>query len=148
MNDYMNKYMPSFIEKEIKNITDTVKPQLKRSTRYTLFAVPLIAFSTINLILLLISGGWNLDNMLILSIYSLVAAVGFALFKESKHAKKEMRQIGMKHIIERIHKSEHVNEHSKEEYINTVKSQPKFSLQTFLNFLKEEDERKQSMMEN
>lgn len=148
MNNFMMKNMPAFIEKEIEVVTDKLKPLLKKGSRYTLFAMPLIAVSFVNLLLLLIQGGWNLDNLPILGIYALMAAIGIALYKESKHVKKEIQQIGMEHFIKRINNSEHVNDYQKQEYINTIKNKPKFGFHTFLNFLTEEDQRKRRMTEN
>ncbi len=148
MNSFMMNNMPAFIEKEIQTITDIVKPQLKKGSRYLLIAIPLLAISFTNLILLLIVGGWNMDNMLYLALYALMGAVGIALYKESKHVKKEMQQISMEHIIERIKKSEHMNDYAKNEYVQNIKAKPKFGFHTFLTFLTEEDQRKQRIMEN
>ncbi|WP_164669812.1 DUF5392 family protein [Virgibacillus doumboii] len=148
MNNFMMKDMPAFIEREIEIVTEKLKPQLKKSSRYTLFAMPLITVAFVNLFFSLIQGGWYLNNMPILAIYALMAAVGIALYKESKHVKKEMQQIGMEHFIKRINKSEHMNDYQKKEYISTIKSRPKFGFHTFLNFLTEEDQRKRRMMEN
>ncbi|WP_077324693.1 DUF5392 family protein [Virgibacillus siamensis] len=148
MNNFMMTNVPAFIEKEMQAMTEMIKPQLKKSSRYSLIALPLLAISITNLFFSLISGGWTLDNMVILGIYALMAAVGIALFKESKHVKKEMYKIGMEHMIERINESEHVNDYSKEKYIRNIKAQPKFGMQTFFDFLTEENSRKERMTEN
>lgn len=113
-----------------------------------MIAIPLLGISVVNLILMLFTAGWNLNTMLIPGIYALLGAVGAALIKESRHNNKEIRRIGMKHIIETINKSEHINDHTKKDYISSIKAKPKFSLQTFISFLTEEHQTKQSIFES
>ncbi|HLR60934.1 MAG TPA: DUF5392 family protein [Lentibacillus sp.] len=147
MNQFMSKGMPTFIEKELEIIDELVKPKLKKSSKYMFVALPLLSISIINLFFMLVIEGYSQDMMLALGIYALLGAIGAALYKESKHMNKEIRQIGMDHIIKRIKESEHVNDYMKNQYINNVKAKPKFSMQTFFNFLSEEHRRKK-MMEN
>ena len=110
-------------------------------------SIPLLSISIINLFFMLIITGYSQDMMIALGVYALLGVIGAALYKESKHVHKEIRQIGMDHIIKRIKASEHVNDYAKDKYINNIKAKPKFSLQTFFNFLSEEHRRKQ-MTEN
>lgn len=147
MSQYSPKGMPSFIEKELEIIDDMVKPKLKKSSLYMFISIPLLSVSIINLFFMLIITGYSRDMLIALGIYALLGAVGAAIFKESKHVNKEIRDIGMDHIIKRIKDSEHVNDYMKDKYINNVKAKPKFSMQTFFNFLTEEHQRKK-MMEN
>lgn len=127
-------------------ITEKVKPLVKKNSRYFMIGLPMMVVSFMNLFFLFIQGGWNQDRLVPLGIYALLAAIGMALFKESKHINKKMQEIGAEHIIERIHTSEHMNEYKKKEYITLVKEQPKLGLQTFINFLTEENQRKQRML--
>ncbi|QKY68367.1 DUF5392 family protein [Lentibacillus sp. CBA3610] len=147
MNQFMSKGMPTFIERELEIIDELVKPKLKKSSKYMFIAIPLLSISIINLFFMLVITGYNQDMLIALGVYALLGAIGAALFKESRHVNKEIRQIGMDHIIKRIKDSEHVNDYKKNEYINNVKAKPKFSLQTFFNFLSEEQRRKK-MMDN
>ncbi|TFJ91391.1 DUF5392 family protein [Lentibacillus salicampi] len=142
MNQFMSKGMPSFIERELEIIDELVKPKLKKSSKYMFVAIPLLSISIINLFFMLIITGYNQDMLIALGIYALLGAIGAALYKESKHVHKEIQQIGMDHIIKRIKDSEHVNDYMKDQYITNVKAKPKFSMQTFFNFLSEENRRK------
>ncbi|TMN22906.1 hypothetical protein FH966_08360 [Lentibacillus cibarius] len=145
MNNNMAKGMPTFIERELETINELVKPKLKKSSKYTFIAIPLLSVSIINLFFMLVVNGYTQDMLITIGIYAFVGAVGAALYKESRHVNKEIRQIGMDHIIERIKTSEHVNDYTKDKYIESVKAKPKFSMQTFFNFLSEEQQRKKMM---
>lgn len=145
MNQFMSKGMPSFIERELEIIDELVKPKLKKSSKYMFIAIPLLSISIINLFFMLIITGYSQDMMIALGIYALLGAIGAALYKESRHVNKEIRQIGMDHMIKRIKNSEHVNDYTKDKYINHIKAKPKFGLQTFFNFLSEEQQRRKMM---
>ncbi|RYG71991.1 hypothetical protein EU245_12280 [Lentibacillus lipolyticus] len=145
MNQFMSKGMPTFIERELEIIDELVKPKLKKSSKYMFVAIPLLSISIINLFFMLVINGYTQDMLMTIGVYALLGAIGAALYKESRHVNKEIRQIGMDHIIERIKKSEHVNDYTKDKYIQSVKAKPKFSMQTFFNFLSEEHQRKQRM---
>ncbi|MFD1361804.1 DUF5392 family protein [Lentibacillus salinarum] len=145
MNPFTTRGMPSFIEREMEIIDELVKPKLKKSSKYMFVAIPLLTISIINLFFMLVINGYNQDMMIALGIYALLGAIGAALYKESRHVNKEIRQIGMEHIIQRIKSSEHVNDYTKDHYINHIKAKPKFGLQTFFNFLSEEQQRRKMM---
>src|SRR5699024_3857623 len=99
----------------------------------------------INLFFMLIITGYNQDMMIALGVYALLGAIGAALYKESRHVNKEIWQIGLDHIIQRIKYSQHVNDYTKDKYVNNIKAKPKFGLHTFCNFLSEEQRRKKMM---
>ncbi|GAB4073848.1 hypothetical protein GCM10028778_13510 [Barrientosiimonas marina] len=141
MSQWTFKNMPQFIEKELEAIDELVKPQLNKSTKYMMIAIPFLIISIINLFIMLVITGYQSDMLLSLGIYALLGAIGAALFKESRHVNKEIRQIGMDHIIQRIKSSELVNDYMKDQYINEIKAKPRSSLQTFFNFLSDEHQR-------
>jgi hypothetical protein len=143
MNPMSFKHLPVFVRKEIEVIFDAIQPKMKKFSMYRFLAFPLMAFPILNLTILLLTGGWYIDAVPSLSIYAIVAAIGLALFKESKHIKKDIENIGMERMIERIRKSDLMNEHRKEKYIMMIKGQPRFGFQAFLEFLNEEHKRKQ-----
>ncbi|GAA0440065.1 hypothetical protein GCM10008983_16280 [Lentibacillus halophilus] len=145
MNQFMSKGMPAFIERELEIIDELVKPKLKKSSKYMVVSIPLLSISIINLFFMLVINGYTQDMLITIGVYALLGAIGAALYKESRHVNKEIRQIGMNHIIERIQQSDHVNDYTKDQYIANVKAKPKFSMQTFFNFLSEEHKRKQTM---
>ncbi len=142
MGPVVFKNLPSFIRHELEIITNAIQPKMKKFSKYRFFSIPLIIIPAMNLLMLLIAGEWYVDSLPILSIYALMAAIGMALYKESKVIQKEIEKISVEHMIKRINKSELLNEHSKKNYIETIKSQPKISFQAFMEFLNEEHERK------
>lgn len=142
MGPVVFKNLPSFIRHELEIITNAIQPKMKKFSKYRFFSIPLIIIPAMNLLMLLIAGEWYVDSLPILSIYALMAAIGMALYKESKVIQKEIEKISVEHMIKRINKSELLNEHAKKNYIETIKSQPKISFQAFMEFLNEEHERK------
>ncbi|MRG85877.1 DUF5392 family protein [Salinibacillus xinjiangensis] len=148
MNPMMFKHMPGFVKKELEAISEVLHPYLKKHSKYLVFALPLLTFSVFNLFFYLITGNLYLDMIPTLAIYALMASIGLALYKESRYVKKEIENIGMEHMINRIKNSEHMNDYSKESYINTIKEQPKLGFQPFIDFLTEEHQRKQQMFGN
>ncbi|GAA0480070.1 hypothetical protein GCM10008986_00710 [Salinibacillus aidingensis] len=147
-NPMMFKHMPNFVKKELEAISETIEPYIKKHSKYIIFAIPLMTFAIFNLLFYLFTGGWYLNMLPTLAIYALMAAIGLALYKESKHVKKQIETISTEQMIKRIKKSEHMNDYSKTEYIKSIKEQPKYGFQSFINFLNEENQRKQRMFGN
>ena len=106
MNNFVFKQMPSYVEREMKIITDHVKPLLKKSSRYTFIAIPMSMVSFMNLFFLIVYNGVNKEVMGSLILFAVFAAIGMALYKESKFLRKEIQQKSNQYIIERIKKSE------------------------------------------
>src|SRR5699024_2253533 len=125
MNQFTTKGMPTFIERELEIIEELVKPKLKKSSIYMFISIPLLSISIINLFFMLIITGYNQDMMIALGVYALLGAIGAALYKESRHVNKEIWQIGLDHIIQRIKSSQHVNDYTKDKYVNNIKAKPK-----------------------
>jgi hypothetical protein len=145
VNHFLLKRMPAFIKNELQIIMDVLQPLLKKHSKYLYISIPLMAFSIITLVIRLITGGWYLEGIPGLTIFAFMAALGVALYKESKSVKKDIEKTGMEHIINRINESEHMNDYSKKKYIQAIKSQPKLSFHAFLNFLNEEHQSKERM---
>ncbi|GAE91913.1 hypothetical protein JCM21714_883 [Gracilibacillus boraciitolerans JCM 21714] len=122
-----------------------LNPLIKKNTKYMMFAVPLLFMSIFNLIFFLFFGGFANGMFAIAVVYALMAAVGMALYKESKHIKKKIKELEMEHMVTRIKKSDVINDYKKDDYISLIKSQPGIGIQTFMNFLTEENERKRMM---
>ncbi|MFC4401878.1 DUF5392 family protein [Gracilibacillus xinjiangensis] len=143
----MTTEIPLFIKKELENLFAKIGPLMKKNTKYMMFATPLIAISFFNLIFFLFFGGFQNDMLAALFIYALMASVGLALFKESKRIKKQIKELEMEHIVNRIEKSDFINDYKKKDYISLIKNQPRMGIQTFMNFLTEENERKRMTQE-
>lgn len=143
MNNLIFKQMPNYVEREMEIIMEHVKPLLKKSSRYSFIAVPVTMVSLINLFFVLVYNGVNKEVMGSLIVFSVLAAVGIALYKESKIVQKEIQQKTNTYIIERIKKSEYVLDHQKREFIKLVNEKPILGFNTFVNFLEEENKRKE-----
>lgn len=142
MNNLIFKQMPNYVEREMEIITDHVKPLLKKSSMYSFIAVPITMVSLINLFFTLVYNGVNKEAMGTLIVLSVLAAVGIALFKESKFLQKEIQTKTNNYIIDRINKSEYVLDYQKREFIKLVNEKPILGFNTFVNFLEEENKRK------
>ncbi|MDX8044504.1 DUF5392 family protein [Gracilibacillus sp. S3-1-1] len=137
--------IPAFMKNELEKLFAKINPLMKKNAKYMMFAMPLLFISVFNLIFFLFFGGFENSMLAIPVIYALMAAVGLALYKESKHIKKEIRQLETEYIVTRIEKSSILNERKKKDYISIIKTQPKLNLQTFMNFLTEENDRRKMM---
>lgn len=144
MNPVLFENMPFFIKREMEKIAEQVQPLMKRNSRYMLFAFPLILVGGMNLIILFFQDNWHSAMLPITGIYAFITAIGMALYKESKHVNKKIHQIGKDHMIERIKTSNIVTDDKKKIYVRMVKEQSRMSLQTFFNFLTEENKEKQN----
>ncbi|WP_066192034.1 MULTISPECIES: DUF5392 family protein [Gracilibacillus] len=142
MFSYFAKDLPVFMKKELEGLFEKLTPLLKKNAKYKMFALPLLFFSVINLILWLMMDGLAYGFLI---VYALIAAIGVALYKESRHIKKQIRTIEQEHMVDRIQTSDVINDYQKKDYISIIKSQPRLSLQTFLQFLTEENDRKNRM---
>ena len=78
----------------------------------------------------------------LLFVFAIVGAVGFALLKEAKINRKEIRNIGLRYIIERINKSSIMTDERKKHYIRIVNDKPILAMEHFVKFLQEEDRMK------
>ncbi|CQR47881.1 hypothetical protein BN1058_02213 [Paraliobacillus sp. PM-2] len=145
MNPLLFENMPPFIRREMEKITQQIQPLMKKNSKYMMFAFPLMLVGGFNLVVMFFQGGFSFDMLPITGIYALSAAIGIALFKESKFMNKKIHQIGKEHIIERIKMSRIIGDDKKNVYIKMVKNQSKMSLQVFFNFLTEENQEKQNM---
>lgn len=133
------------MKNELEKLFNKINPLIKKNAKYMMFAIPLLFISVFNLIFFLFFGGFSNGMVAVGVVYALMAAVGMALYKESKHIKKEIKKLEMEHMVTRIEKSDILNEHKKRDYISLIKSQPKMGIQTFINFLTEENDRRKMM---
>jgi hypothetical protein len=139
MNPSHFEHLPPFIKREIEKISEKIQPLLKKNSTYFLFGFPLMLVGILNIMMYFTQGNINMDSALIPGLYAIMAAVGLALFQESKSLRKQINIIGKEHMVERIKQSEVMEEAKKKKYILTVEKQTKMDLQPFFNFLTEED---------
>ncbi|WP_163969331.1 DUF5392 family protein [Oceanobacillus halotolerans] len=132
--------MPQFIKREIEAIEDKLHPFMKKMSRYAFWSLPLIVISIMNLFVLLFMIPQDQRSIVSIIIYAVIGAIGFALSKEVKLQKKEVRQHSVNYIVERIQRSNIVSETVKANYINQVKQHPDRAMNQFVAFLQEENQ--------
>jgi hypothetical protein len=130
--------MPSFIKKEVDKLNETIAPFIKKISKYSFWAFPLIVFSLINLLFMLVIMP-DTRTTFALVIYAVMGAFGFALSKEVKFQRKEVMKISEDFILKRIKKSNTVEDSVKTRYIKLIKEQPAFAMNHFIRFLEEEN---------
>jgi hypothetical protein len=130
--------MPSFVKKEIDKLNDTIYPVMKKVSKYSFWAFPLITFSLINLFFMLVVMPETRTTIAVI-LYAVMGAFGFALSKEAKHQRKEILKASEAFIVKRIKKSDVVADAVKDRYIQHVKQQPTFAMNHFIKFLEEEN---------
>lgn len=127
------------IKREIGNIQKLILPLAKKTSKYMLLTFPLIGIAVINLLFLLFFTSKENDVYMMMIIYAIIGAVGFALLKETKINKKEIQNIGVKYIEDRIKKSGVLTDDRKNKYIHLVKESPVMAMEHFVKFLQEEE---------
>ncbi|MBP3039408.1 DUF5392 family protein [Bacillaceae bacterium Marseille-Q3522] len=139
------KKLPEFIQVEIDNLQKQVSPLLKRNFSFTLIAALLVSSSLVNLFFMLFIEKAGFDQALILGLFAILGAAGFAFFKESRVVKKAILIRSQQYILKRIHNSSVLPETRKNNYVKWIKAQPFSSMNLFFEFLKEEEQRKQRL---
>ena len=76
---------------------------------------------------------------MLMFIYAVIGAIGFALWKEAKLNRQEIQNIGVQYMNERIKKSVYVMEDKKKQYIHLINEKPAQAMEFFIRFLQEED---------
>ncbi|WP_440895090.1 YwnF family protein [Amphibacillus sp. Q70] len=143
MNSAQFERLPHFIRKEMESISEKIRPLMKKVSTYYIFGLPLMLIGILNILFFLFDNGLDMESYLVPIVYAFFAALGLALFNESRLLKKEIHQVGKDYIIERINKSELMGDEEKNRYIASIKRQVKMDLQPFFKFLAEENKRNQ-----
>ena len=141
MNSAQSERLPHFIKKEMDSISEKIRPIMKKVSTYYIFGLPLMTIGILNILFLIFDDSITLDNYLVPVVYAFFAALGLAMFNESRLLKKEIHEVGKDYIIERINKSELMEDDEKNRYIDSVQKQVKMDLQPFFKFLTEENKR-------
>lgn len=132
--------LPVFIQRELEKIHEKLVPIMKKSAKYTLWSFPLIGMSIFNVAFQLLFVPADMRSLFVLILSSVVGALGFALSKEAKFQKRQIRELSSEFMVERIVTSENATEESKSKYVALVKSQPVHAVQHFVEFLKKENQ--------
>ena len=141
MNIKINN-IPHFMQNELKKIQLKLNPLLKKNMKYGFFSTVMIGFSVINLFFLLFKNDSYPISKIALCIYALIGAIGFALMKENKHNQKEIVKMSQKYVLERMKKSGYLTDARKNNYYQKVNEHPLMTMNVFIEFLAEEEQRK------
>ncbi|MFJ7636936.1 DUF5392 family protein [Peribacillus sp. NPDC097206] len=136
------KNIPHSMQSELKKIQMKLNPLLKKNMKYGFFSTVMIGFSVINLFFLLFMNDSYPISKIALCIYALIGAIGFALMKENKHNQKEIVKMSQKFVLERMKKSTYLTDARKNNYYQKVNEHPFLAMNVFIEFLAEEEQRK------
>ncbi|MDA1476660.1 DUF5392 family protein [Bacillus changyiensis] len=139
--------MPTFMKEEMENLKQAAAPILKKRMIFLLTAIPLVIVSIVYL-----STFWGqtfngMEMTIKISIATLGAAFGMALFRESSYQKRYIRETVVQYILERMQKSEVLSSERKNQYVRTIKEQPFSVMNSFIEFLNEEENRRRRLSE-
>lgn len=138
--NFISSDLPVFIQRELEKIHEKLVPIMKRAAKYTLWSFPLIGMSIFNVAFQLLFVPADMRSLFVLILFSVAGALGFALSKEAKFQKRQIRKLSSEFMVERIISSENATEESKSRYVALVKSQPVHAVQHFVEFLKKENQ--------
>lgn len=133
------KDMPAFIKRELENLEKNVEPLMKKASKYMFWSLPLISISIANLVILLFFIPDKNSVIASLIFFAVLGSIGFALSKEAKYHQKEMMNISIRYMENRISNSDVVAEETKREYITRIKTQPVKAISLFIEFLEKEN---------
>ncbi|WP_062048378.1 DUF5392 family protein [Bacillus sp. JCM 19034] len=143
----VNEKYSTYISKELVKIQSEVKPFIRKSSIYTFISIPLITFSTLYLGIIFFQLGIRQELLLVVLLAAIAGSLGLALFKESMHINKETVSKSIEYMSNRILKSSLISESSKDRYLDQLHSDPVRGLNTFCQFL-EQEERVKKMEES
>lgn len=139
LNNFLaSNRFPESIKREIENIQKLILPLARKTSKYVFWTFPLIGVAVLNLIFLLFFSSEG-NNYMLMFIYAVIGAIGFALWKEAKLNRQEIQNIGVQYMNERIKKSVYVMEDKKKQYIHLINEKPAQAMEFFIRFLQEED---------
>ncbi|KHE68638.1 DUF5392 family protein [Halobacillus sp. BBL2006] len=138
------KHLPDYIVEEFKELEKNTKPLYRKIRKYSLISFIAISLALFNILGLILSVDFNTLYFIPLTFFSVVGAFGMALQKEVKFLWSEIQKSSVRHIKERIEKTEFVYESSRKKYIDSVTNDPLYSMNIFAEFLEEENRQKVS----
>ncbi len=139
--------MPAFMRKEMENLKQVAAPILKKRLIFLFTAVPLLVISLVYLSSFWGETHFGTETFVKIGIAALGAAFGMALIRESSYQKRNVQQKVFQYILERMQKSEVLSDERKTRYVTAVKEQPFTVMSNFMEFLNEEESRRQHLAE-
>ncbi|MFN2744567.1 YwnF family protein [Bacillus sp. z60-18] len=139
--------MPAFMKEELDNLKRVAAPILKKRLVFLFVAIPLLLASLIYLSTFWGQVSFGTESYIKIGIAAIGAAFGMALLKESSHQKRNVQETVMTYILDRMQKSEVLPDDRKNRYVRAVKEEPFTVMRSFLEFLNEEENRRQRLAE-
>ncbi|MFO6497003.1 MULTISPECIES: YwnF family protein [Bacillus] len=139
--------MPAFMKEELDNLKRVAAPILKKRLVFLFVAIPLLLASLIYLSTFWGQVSFGTESYIKIGIAAIGAAFGMALLKESSHQKRNVQKTVMTYILDRMQKSEVLPDDRKNRYVRAVKEEPFTVMRSFLEFLNEEENRRQRLAE-
>lgn len=139
MNFFNQENYPVYIRKELENMQASIKPLLKKALIYGFISIPLFGIAVFNLYYIIFDASVTENITTLLILFSVIGALGLALFKESRLKNKEAQESSLKYIRDRMTKSEVVHEDLKEGYLRKLKAEPFNQFNLFSEFLAQEE---------
>ncbi|WP_078596051.1 DUF5392 family protein [Evansella clarkii] len=139
MNFFNQENYPVYIRKELENMQASIKPLIKKALIYGFISIPLFGIAVFNLYYIIFDASVTENITTLLILFSVIGALGLALFKESRLKNKEAQESSLKYIRDRMAKSEVVHEDLKEGYLRKLKAEPFNQFNLFSEFLAQEE---------
>lgn len=139
MNFFNQENYPVYIRKELENMQASIKPLIKKALIYGFISIPLFGIAVFNLYYIIFDASVTENITTLLILFSVIGALGLALFKESRLKNKEAQESSLKYIRDRMAKSEVVHEDLKEGYLRKLKVEPFNQFNLFSEFLAQEE---------
>ncbi|WP_096187890.1 DUF5392 family protein [Evansella halocellulosilytica] len=130
-------HLSSYTKKEVEKLQTDLAPLVKRSAILTFISFSMLSIAIVNLFLFIFGMGNN--DFVIIFAFSLLGALGMALYKETIYKNKEIQTTSIEYIKKRMVKSTLVPEDTKDQYIEKVNKDPMTAFQTFCDFLSKEE---------
>jgi len=135
--------IPRYVEREIEEIQKLTLPIIKKTRKYSFLAILIIPISILNLLSLVFFTPWSQEMFISTLIFAIVGALGFAFQKEVRYSAKEIHKVSIAYMKKRVEKSRVLDLHRQRHYIELLSTHPTRTLNTFQQFLEEENRKLQ-----
>ncbi|MFC4321179.1 DUF5392 family protein [Litchfieldia salsa] len=146
MKTFMSDNVPDYAQEELEQIKQCVSPLMKKSSVYMFISMFLLMISLTNLYFLVFYAPSSDQTLFMIFALAVFGAFGMALVKETRFFNIEIKRIANQYINERINRSDYLTDGRKKEYIRWVDEQPFIALNTFIDFLNEEENKKKRFL--
>ncbi len=137
MEPYKLDKFPAYARIELEKIQLLVAPLVKKSTMYRIVSILLMSVSFTNLAFIL----WGETNytMIALGVFSVLAAIGMALYKEAVYQNREIQKTSLEYIKGRMQRSTTLPQVTRDHYMEQIDIEPRNAIPMFFEFLNKEE---------